>query len=540
MNDDPQHGQRAMPHGSESSPSHNLLPHVMKQAANNNAALVSTALQMVAQVNQPDYLITLGRSLLAAGEYAMARQHLARATRLDPQAVDAWQCLGEACRHLGLDDEAIAAWTKVVQLRPQAAESHAQLGDLYRRQGRVQEAKAHLFRAAQLAANGSTALPGTWRADLPHSPWLPLAQLSWDQGKVSEALEYYDRAFTGQECDARSEYLRGLIALAREQWHEGWRRFEYRRVLRRHLPQGSWPHPIWDGDCRELHHQTILVHSEGKLADDILFAAWLPELIHRSGKTIIKCEPPLTQLFARSFPQAVVTTAGLGSRDIPHADWQTALGSLPRHLGMDAVAACSVPVISSPTPLNVPGARGERPSKFARIDGSHTCTYSGYLVAEWKLQRQWQRRVEILGRGRKIGLAGWTLPGQTNAALWQPLWDVPYAQWLLLDPPTEHDDENKLPGHVHRLRALPRRKDVDDWAALLTSLDLVITPPGLIAHLAGAFGVPVWVLTPTLAPWCWGVQGERSRWYPTARLFRQQTTDRWDDVVARVAETLTG
>lgn len=542
MNDDPHRGQRAVPHGSGSStPSPILLPQLIKQTATNNSALATDALRMVTQINSPAYLTTLGRSLIAAGNHDLARQQLQRATRIDPQAADAWHGLGEACRHLGMDDEAASAWTKALQLKPNAAEIHAELGNLYRRQGKVEQAKAHLYRAAQLTAEGPSNLHGSWRADMPHSAWLPLAELSWDQGNTSEALEYYDRAFTGRMCDARAEYLRGLIALAREQWHEGWRRFEYRRVLRPHLPQRGWPQPIWDGNCRDLVNQQIIVHSEGRLVDDILFAAWLPELIHRSGNTIIKCAPPLVQLFARSFPQATITTAGMPSRGSTQADWQTALGSLPRHLGMDAVAACSVPVISMPAPFNVPASHSKADGAIvARIDSSHTSEYSGYLAADWKLRRQWQRRVEHLGRGRKIGLAGWQSLGHDAGEPWQPLWDIPHTQWLLLDRMNERDCEAKLPGHVHRLRTLPRRKELDDWAALLTSLDLVITPPGLIAHLAGALGVPVWVLTPTLAPWCWGVQGDRSRWYPTARLFRQQTANRWDDVLSRVAEELAG
>ena len=539
-NDEPHRGHHATTHGSgprESSPG--LLPQLVQQTASTNGALASTALRMVAQVNSPAYLTTLGRSLLAAGNHALARQNLLRAVQLDPQAADAWQGLGEACRHLGLDDEAIDAWTTALQLRPDTPEIHERLGALYRRRGNFEQAMTHLYQVAQLRVD-APAPHNSRQADTP-SPWLPLAELYWDQGNASEALEYFDRAFTGRACDARAEYLRGLIALAREQWQEGWRRFEYRRVLRPHLPQGGWPQPIWDGDCQHLANQQIIVHSEGKLADDVLFAAWLPELIRRSGGTIIKCAPPLVQLFARSFPQAMVTAAGSSSLHLPHAHWQTALGSLPRHLGVDAVADCSAPAATPLAPWSVPTLSAKADAvTCTRIDGSHSNDYRGYLVADWKLRRQWQRRVEHLGPGRKIGLAGWQSLGHDADEPLRSLWDAPQAQWLLLGRTADNDAIANLPGHVHRIRALPRRKDLDDWAALLSSLDLVITPPGLIAHLAGALGVPVWVLTPAMAPWCWGVQGERSRWYPLARLFRQEAVDQWHDVLARMAGELAG
>lgn|GEM_PF-1962814 len=540
MNDEPHRGHHAMAHGNEPHVlSPGLLPQLVQQTVTNSQSLASAALKMVAQVNSPAYLTTLGRSLLAAGNYALARQNLLRATQLDPQAADAWQGLGEACRHLGLDDEAIDAWNTALHLRPDAHEIHAQLGAVYRRRGNFEQAKSHWFQVAQLRVD-APARHGTRPVDAPSSPWLPLAELHWDQGKASEALEYYDRAFTGRVCDAKAEYLRGLIALAREQWQEGWRRFEYRRVLRPHLPQAGWPQPIWDGDCQNLADHRIIVHSEGKLADDILFAAWLPELIRRSGGTIIKCAPPLVQLFARSFPQAIVTAAGSPSLHLPDAHWQTALGSLPRHLGVDAVVSVNGPA-ASPLTSSVPvlSAKDDG-SIFTRIDGSHSNDYRGYLVADWKLRRQWQRRVEHLGPGRKIGLAGWQSLGHDAGELLGQLWGAAKAQWLLLDRTENTITKATLPEHAHRLRALPRRKDLDDWAALLSSLDLVITPPGLTAHLAGALGVPVWVLTPAMAPWCWGVQGERSRWYPTARLFRQEAVGQWRDVIARMAGELAG
>jgi hypothetical protein len=69
-------------------------------------------------------------------------------------------------------------------------------------------------------------------------------------------------------------------------------------------------------------------------------------------------------------------------------------------------------------------------------------------------------------------------------------------------------------------------------------LDLVITVNTAPAHLAGALGVPVWVVLPAAPDWRWLLDREDSPWYPTARLFRQAKWPDWDEVFARMAAEL--
>ena len=77
--------------------------------------------------------------------------------------------------------------------------------------------------------------------------------------------------------------------------------------------------------------------------------------------------------------------------------------------------------------------------------------------------------------------------------------------------------------------------DFADTAAAISLLDLVITVDTAVAHLAGALGKPVWVLLPFAPDWRWLLKREDSPWYPTARLFRQQQINDWDEAVSAVA-----
>jgi ADP-heptose:LPS heptosyltransferase len=66
----------------------------------------------------------------------------------------------------------------------------------------------------------------------------------------------------------------------------------------------------------------------------------------------------------------------------------------------------------------------------------------------------------------------------------------------------------------------------------------VISVDTSLAHLAGALARPVWVLLPFTPDWRWLLDREDSPWYPTARLFRQDATRRWDTVVATLRDAL--
>ena len=81
-------------------------------------------------------------------------------------------------------------------------------------------------------------------------------------------------------------------------------------------------------------------------------------------------------------------------------------------------------------------------------------------------------------------------------------------------------------------------RDLAETAALIATLDLVLTTDTSIAHLAGAMAKPVWLLLPHLADWRWMQQIDTTPWYPTARLFRQSTPGNWSQVLARVTNEL--
>jgi hypothetical protein len=119
-----------------------------------------------------------------------------------------------------------------------------------------------------------------------------------------------------------------------------------------------------------------------------------------------------------------------------------------------------------------------------------------------------------------------------------PLLRIPGITWISLQkgPPAEQLAD--LPSDVVLLDGSSHDRNLAETAALMATLDLVVTTDTCIAHLAGAMAMPVWILLPHLSDWRWMQQIETTPWYPTARLFRQQTPKDWPGVLDRVIEQL--
>jgi hypothetical protein len=75
-------------------------------------------------------------------------------------------------------------------------------------------------------------------------------------------------------------------------------------------------------------------------------------------------------------------------------------------------------------------------------------------------------------------------------------------------------------------------------ARRLMSMHLLITVDTMMAHLAGALGLPVWTLLPAQADWRWMLARPDSPWYPTMRLFRQDEPGRWEPVIRQLESEL--
>lgn len=77
-----------------------------------------------------------------------------------------------------------------------------------------------------------------------------------------------------------------------------------------------------------------------------------------------------------------------------------------------------------------------------------------------------------------------------------------------------------------------------DTMALMQNLDLIITVDTSIAHIAGAMGIPVWIILPKCSDFRWFTERTDSVWYPSMRIFRQKPYENWNPVLHELFNAL--
>jgi ADP-heptose:LPS heptosyltransferase len=165
-----------------------------------------------------------------------------------------------------------------------------------------------------------------------------------------------------------------------------------------------------------------------------------------------------------------------------------------------------------------------------------------YLRAPADAVTAWAQRLGA--RRPRIGIAWAGAPSHENdrdrsiaLRTLAPLADVD-ATVVSLQKDLRAGDEAVLRQYAGIVQPGDELRDFADTAALVMNLDLVVTADTAVAHLAGALGKPVWILLPFTPDWRWLVDRNTTRWYPSARLFRQAGPGDWDEVVARVKAAL--
>jgi hypothetical protein len=265
------------------------------------------------------------------------------------------------------------------------------------------------------------------------------------------------------------------------------------RVLARRRPgEQAWHLPrheqwIWDG--RPLEGRRVLVRCYHGLGDTIQFARFLPRLERIASETTVWVQPELVSLLAALPGRRALLELHDGSPDLDYeADLEIMeLGHVLRIRPESLVN--DVPYFDVP--------RRAAPSDRFNVG----------LVAE---AGEWdpQRRLPV--------------------DLLQPLMTIPSVRLFNLQL------VSPLPGLADL-----STPDILELASRLTSLDLVIAPDTMVAHLAGSLGVPIWVLLRAEADWRWMAPPRvDSPWYPTMRLFRQHEEGDWHPVLDEVATAL--
>ncbi|MFM0052205.1 tetratricopeptide repeat protein [Caballeronia grimmiae] len=523
----------------------------------------------------PGVHYNLGNVLAKQERIADAEQSLRRALELQPDLVAAHYSLGKLLMMLARFNEAQQHFEIAIETRPDWADAHFNLGKTFAARQRQDEAE-HAFRAAiesnprlviayqglveVLETQGRFAeLEGVYRRLTEHAPEFAAADYNLGQvisrvtqlaglERLDEAEAAYRRAIAVQpdyvlayialgnllkESEARTDEMLATFRRAVEldpasaqarlnlaggllrigEYAEAWPLWEARydeTWPERPIPVPNLPWPQWRGE--PLAGKSLFVIHEQGFGDTFQFCRFLPMLKSQGLSMLSVVWSEDDPLLASVDGVDACVSAG-ASHTLPPPDYWCLMTSLPGLLGI--------------TFETVPGTTPYLAVGDARIE-------------------HWRSRLPT--GVPKIGIAAMSepRPSALDARRWIsaqtciPLLGLPGVRFVNLQKaPIARAQYDVLPPPMRPLDLMGDVRDFSDTAAIIASLDVVITADTSVAHLAGALGKPVWVLLCSNPCWRWGISGEGTVWYPKARLFRQSRPNDWDGVIARVVDALT-
>ena len=339
------------------------------------------------------------------------------------------------------------------------------------------------------------------------------------QNRLHEAVAQYEKAIALQADFPDAHMNQGMALLKLGDLSRGWAEFDWRWQTRFFTPFLP-PQPRWDGS--PMLDKTLLVHTEQGAGDTIQFARYLPLVKERVGRLLLVAPEPMQALLATV--EGVDEIRGPG--DIP----ATAFDSYVPMMTVAGLLETILDTIPTTIPYLSPPPDRSRPLAPAP------------------------------GRALRVGVAWAGSPTQGNdrnrsatLAEFAPLFGISGIEWVSLQVGEGSEqlsvisDQLSVVGYqVGTNHDLPVQirdmsTEIQDWgdtAAIINQLDLVISVDTGVVHLAGALGVPVWVLLCHAPDWRWLLDRSDSPWYPTARLFRQPCAKDWAGVMAEVRKAL--
>jgi tetratricopeptide (TPR) repeat protein len=444
----------------------------------------------------------LGRAVAIRPQHRQQRQALARALLATDRPAEALAALaplasesalaevqylrGTALNALGRPQDAASALRDAVAAAPGHAEAHLNLGNALADLADVEAAEAHMRQAITLQPDLAEA----------HAS---LGFLLTGRGALDAAVAACQRAIDVRPDFAVAHWNQGIAYLLDGRMAEGWAQYEWRK---QRFPAAFTvpPGPQWGGEA--LAGRSLLVLAEQGFGDTIQLCRYLPPLVASGTQVVLECAPCLMGLLDGLPGLTLIPPHGKR----PAYDFWADQMSLPR--------------LFRTTLETIPC-----PDSYLRPDPAR--------AASW---------ADILPAGLRIGLVWAGNPAHSNdsrrsipVAAVAPLLAAAPGALVSLQVGTRAAEAAQLPGLIDHTAALT---DFAETAALVAGLDLVITVDTAVAHLAGALGVPTWVMLPYAPDWRWLLHRVDSPWYSAMRLFRQAQPGDWDGVIAQVATAL--
>ena len=416
--------------------------------------------------------------------------------------------------------EAEAIYTRLLEQNPHNSGLLATLGSLYLQTERaglaihflstavkegLKQADVYTNLGLGYKQSGQVELARKWFEESVKDDPTPEALVNYSAmfiecGQDDKCIDLCERAVKEKDDLPIGHWNLAIALLGNGKWKRAWPEYEWGIGLpSMRENRDTAKVPFWKGEPG-----TVLLYGEQGLGDEIMFASMIPDLL-KTNKVVLECHKRLKTLFEKAFPEITVH----GTREDPEVSWSPE--------GIDYRLSI--------------GSLG----KFYR-NSREDFPGSPYLKAD-PLPKGKKFRVGIswTGGGPKMGRV---MKRSVPLTWWKTILNVPNVEFVSLQYTESREDLDIMQAlgyDIKRMDEYVKAEDYYQTARVVASCDLVITVCTSVVHLAGALGVPCWVMTPKWPAWRYQNTGGMP-FYKSVRLYRQPepNQDAWRPVIERI------
>ena len=416
-----------------------------------------------------------------------------------PRVSILYNILGIALQKKGDFNESILNFNQAINIQPNFDLAHNNLGNVLKETGKFEEAMISYQQAIKLNPNYAEAYSN-------------LGNALGDLGKFEEAITNYQQALKRNPKYTFFDYNEALIRLTLGEFDVGWKKYEYRFGATKVSFMRYQTDKLWDGNYLD---GTLLVWAEQGVGDHILFASMLTDLRKYAKNIILEIDKRLVNLCKRYYEKinfSNIKVINLEKKLVNNFDKHIAIGSLGQYL--------------------------------RKTKKSFETTPKKYLISSPAKEKELRNKF-FVNKKFKVGLSWKSLNKNyqyRNIDLTQmlPILSNPYCDFINLQFGKFDEDLQQLQSKhgikIRTIKEIDNYNNIEDLAALINCLDLVINVQNTNADLAAALGQNTWVMVTKygVIEWRWAVNEKKSIWYPTTKLFRQERAGDWNSVINNI------
>ena len=386
---------------------------------------------------------------------------------------------------------------KAIEIEPNFSEAHNNLGSYYRKEGDLVNAILAFKKSIQLNPNY-------------FDSYNNLGNAFRDQGDLVSSIDSYLQALAISPSNANIIFNLSFVQLLSGDFKSGWKNYEARLTK-------TDPVPIYGNPKCERFNEvdlsdisSLLIVCEQGLGDTIQFMRYLPYIKSNQLNISFSAQEKLHPLIKQS---------------------NIDLNPLTPEQASNVSEGCWIPLLSLP--------------RYLKIDADSPLVTKPYIFTSDQLRHKWKNILSkekkmIIGinwqgnpaternnlKGRSLALELFSLIAEKDVRL------VSLQKGFGSEQLKTCSFQEKF---VESQDQINNIWDFDETVAMIDNCDLIITSDTVTAHLAGGMGKPTWLLLSVIPDWRWGLNSDKTFWYPSIRLFRQSVRNNWNEVMRRVS-----